>query len=445
MSQRPSLLGLVASSVVVVTATAWTETDERPGALDAARGAARWLRSVAVETELGLTWPSHPGVGSGAPTTLYHGSAGGVLFLLELAELDGDDALRDDAYRAADFLARAIDADAIASTGLYTGLTGVGYVLGEAADVSDSALHRSAALEVLERVLGRAHVADAGASWGDVTDVIGGTAGIGLYLLDAARRFDREDAIDMASRAGERLLAIAEETSAGHRWRMNPTFPRIMPNFSHGTAGVAYFLARLAEETGDARFLDAAIAGAEHLLSIARDDGLICHHTPGGEDLYYLGWCHGPVGTARLYAILSTSTDDPRWTRELDRVGEALLSSGFPARQPGYWNNVGICCGAAGVAVFALERFASTSDRRYLELAETLADDVVSRATVDGDRWSWPQAEHRVRPEELAAQTGYMQGAAGVGLMLVRLERARRGDFGWRRLPDSPWGRRAPR
>ena len=31
---------------------------------------------------------------------------------------------------------------------------------------------------------------------------------------------------------------------------------RLMPNFSHGTAGIAYFLARLYEETHDKAFLD---------------------------------------------------------------------------------------------------------------------------------------------------------------------------------------------
>ena len=42
----------------------------------------------------------------------------------------------------------------------------------------------------------------------------------------------------------------------------HPTFPREMPNFSHGTAGVAYFLATLPQHGGEARHLGAAKDGA---------------------------------------------------------------------------------------------------------------------------------------------------------------------------------------
>ena len=34
---------------------------------------------------------------------------------------------------------------------------------------------------------------------------------------------------------------------------MTPDFPRIMPNFSHGTAGVAFFLATLHDAGATAR------------------------------------------------------------------------------------------------------------------------------------------------------------------------------------------------
>ena len=57
---------------------------------------------------------------------------------------------------------------------------------------------------------------------------------------------------------------------------MDPKFPRRMPNFSHGTAGIAYFLARVHEETNERKYLDAAIAGAKYLQAIAKTEGDIC-------------------------------------------------------------------------------------------------------------------------------------------------------------------------
>ena len=53
----------------------------------------------------------------------------------------------------------------------------------------------------------------------------------------------------------------------------------------------------------------------------------------------------------------------------------------------------------------------------------------------------WIQAEHRVRPELLVAQTGYMQGAAGIGSLLLELDAAERGRTAKIHLPDSPFGR----
>jgi len=43
-----------------------------------------------------------------------------------------------------------------------------------------------------------------------------------------------------------------------------------------GTAGITFFLARLAHETGKDRFLEAALAGTEWILTTCRTDGDIC-------------------------------------------------------------------------------------------------------------------------------------------------------------------------
>ena len=69
------------------------------------------------------------------------------------------------------------------------------------------------------------------------------------------------------------------------------------PNFSHGTSGVAYFLATLYQRTKEKAFLDGALAGVKYLDAVAtRRNGAraIFHVTGGGEDRFYLCWCHGP-------------------------------------------------------------------------------------------------------------------------------------------------------
>jgi lantibiotic modifying enzyme len=224
---------------------------------------------------------------------------------------------------------------------------------------------------------------------------------------------------------------------------LNPIFPRLMPNFSHGTSGIAYFLATLYQETKQKEFLGASLNAAYYLVAIAKQDShaaMIYHHEPDGKDLYYLGWCHGPAGTARLFYRLYQITGDPVWMELVRKFAGADLHSGIPEQQtPGFWNNVGQCCGSAGVAEFFLGLYRISSDKEYLDFSKRLTVNLLSRVTGDekGDRWV--QAEHRVKPDLLIAQTGYMQGAAGIGIWLLHLDAFEQGRKRTITLPDSPF------
>ncbi len=389
-----------------------------PDPLAAARQARAWL----------LTQPANPQPG------LYAGAAGELLFHLEFHRRTGDPAALADAAKIGRTLAAAIPAGTDA--GLYSGLGGIGFALHELAKSSPDPAWAEGARQATRKIASLAQPRGAGVQWTEVTDIISGSAGTGLFLLAM-----KETAL--AAKAGDRLLELAEPSEHGALWKMDPKFPRLMPNFSHGTAGVAYFLARLYDETKDRRYLTAAESGARHLLAIADQQGESCrihHHTPGGEDLFYLGWCHGPTGTARLFFQLFKVTGDRRWMEAVRKSANALLTSGIPeARTPGFWNNVGQCCGDAGVAEFLLSLHRETGDRRYLDFAKRLTDHILRAAAPDGSGLKWIHAENRGSPQDVKAQTGYMQGAAGIGVWLLRLDAALAGRPSRLRLPDSPW------
>jgi len=61
----------------------------------------------------------------------------------------------------------------------------------------------------------------------------------------------------------------------------------------------------------------------------------------------------------------------------------------------------------------------------------------MAKATVEDGSMRWIQAEHRTRPELLIAQTGLMQGAAGIGLYLVHLDAFEQRKRPKINLPDS--------
>lgn len=448
--------------------------DQRPAGAGiyygAALDAATWIRSTAIAGDEGLAWPADPYDTAAVVTNLYTGTPGVVLFFLELAAYTGDESYLADARGGAELLLAHLDANAantegersnadhtMRGAGLYTGLAGIGFVLNETYEATGDARYRDGALRAVERIHELSQPVGAGVEWENSTDIISGTAGTGLFLLYAAREMGHKQSLELAERAGRRLIEVAEPHETGLGWRVYPEYPRLMPNFSHGTAGVAYFLAALNEASGDPVYLDAAIAGAHRLLDLAETEGDVClvfHDDDGGEELQYLSWCHGPAGTARTFYKLWQLTDDPQWLEWTEKSANGVYSSGIPETlTEGFWNNVGQCCGSAGVAEFALaldaagvglpaSAGAATSGGAspHLAFARRTADNLLTRATADGGGLMWVQAEHRVRPEFLVAQTGYMQGAAGIGMMLLHLDASLTGRESPRIVfPDTPY------
>jgi lantibiotic modifying enzyme len=267
-----------------------------------------------------------------------------------------------------------------------------------------------------------------------LTDVIAGTAGILLSAL----RVGSKDGMAVAHHAADVLLAEAEPTEHGLQWLMAPRRwwnepVAVTPNFSHGTAGVATALALAGRTLGRPELVEAAAAGAAHLVAIADT----AHHGfeidtrfPPREDQERraYGWCHGPTGTSYLFAALElagvadVADDAPgAWHR---RCLTSVVNSGLPMRiRPGFWDNDGRCCGTAGVGEAFLDSYQRQGDGYDLAFAETLGLALQERAIVaDGRAW-WRFTEHRNPDPLLPAGIGWMQGVAGIAAHLVRLGR----------------------
>jgi len=457
------IVGLAMMSILMSWhgAVAGAGDDERPH-LQAALDTATWLGSVAVDTEHGIAWPADPEQPDTIVRQLYSGTPGVILFFIELYQTTGDSSYLNDAKRGGDDLLGSLpDELQDGQASLWTGVAGQGFTLHQVYKATGEQRYLVGATRCVELLKkhARSGADGKGVEWNDTTDIIRGSAGTGLFLLYAAREMEDPAALELAAQAGDRLVAQAmsveiDDAKSGLKWAMTDEDSRLMPNFSHGTAGVCYYLATLHQQlsqhakTVDERYLKAALAGARYLLSIANtsDSGcVIFHHEPEGEDLYYLGWCHGPVGTSRLFYRLAQVTGDEQWMQWVTRGAQSVLSRGIDTkRTPGFWNNVGQCCGSAGVASFFLDLHAITTEAEYAAFAQAVSQDIMQRSTsVEiGDQpvaLKWIQAEHRVRPELLQAQTGFMQGAAGIGLWFLQLDAYTTGrEFGLH-LPDSPF------
>ncbi|MGB6625737.1 MAG: lanthionine synthetase LanC family protein, partial [Candidatus Acidiferrales bacterium] len=227
--------------------------------LDEAVSAARWIESTSVRTNDGVVWPDDPSDAKSVNTTLYAGTPGPILFFLEMYRYTGNTEYLREAKSGSDALAASLAKNQ--PTGLYEGLAGDGFTLGEAYLITHNKKYKQAALQCVEWLKQDTKKSGRGIEWNDVTDIIAGGSGTGLFLLWAADKLQAPGALDLAIQAGQRLIEVGKPTEGGGlRWLMDPTFPREMPNFSHGTAGVAYFLATLYQVTKQRQFLEAALS-----------------------------------------------------------------------------------------------------------------------------------------------------------------------------------------
>ncbi|MFF3848961.1 lanthionine synthetase LanC family protein [Streptomyces sp. NPDC002328] len=396
----------------------------------------RWLLGVARETEGGgLGWPVRAS-DTKLEAQFYDGTAGVVPALLEAWRHFGDDVYGDAAVRAARGL--AVAAEEAEDDSLYFGRTGMALVL--------RAVHRElgdgAAGTAADRALARVRSRFDGTRWGELFELMGGNAGIGLGALAAG------DA-ELAVLALEPYARTAEETATGVTWAHRPGVEARLHHISHGALGIVYALAAVGDATGRADFVALARAGAANV--IARDeagpDGFLVPHSdpqflPDLIERHSYGWCHGPAGDAQVFRLLRDVLAEPGWQDLADRCWHTVTHSGLPQRlRPGFWDNNARCCGTAGVLALACDRMAEQGDSP--DFAHVLVADLVARATRDADGARWSNVEHRATPSVLEPRTGWSAGAAGIVRELLRFVRVSgKGDPGYAFVwPDQPVAR----
>lgn len=433
--------------------------------LHAAQQTARWIRSATLQKPQGTAWlpdPDHPEklTTVGPDNSIYSGSAGTVLFFLELAQVTGDESYLQDARRGADYLAATWDRnETVGFAGPFSfdgGLPGAAFSLTEVWKTTGDQAYGDAVRAATRSVVSAARRSGSGVEWSG-TPGIAGDGGTILFLLYAAHALGDKSLLALAKRAGDRILEQGQVDSRGGlrwqgiKWPQGKTPPGVpqdawFPNFELGTAGVGYVLARLYEETHRAEFLTGARAAAIHIQNIATvsgDAALVHYREPDLTDLYYLGYCHGPAGTARLFYQLHKVTGEAQYLEWTENLARGVLRSGIPEKlTPGFWNVACQCCGSAAVVDFFLSLWTVTGKAEYRDFALRVSDQLVSRATdLDGKGYRWYQAWTRVKPWEVNAETGYKIGASGIGAALIHAELAARNRYRALLFPDNPFPR----
>lgn len=380
--------------------------------------------------------------GTEEPSAIVYGGTAGVLIFLENAAKVLDDArARSLADRtAAGLLAIATkDEHGITwagatreegSAALYVGDAGIGAAFLARAQLRGDAQALETATLVGKTLLSRATKDGEAIHWDQQVEIIYGTSGTALFLLDLAAAVKDEATAaqlrDGAKAAGRHLIAESnvhktEPVQRSWEWQLarNATYT----GFSHGTAGVGYALLRIGLECKDEACVQAAKDGAEWVMALAvKKDGAMRFPVAPKSPVSLGGWCHGAPGTARLFLLLHAATKEPRWLEAATSSAKWVMAQAGPADAaippafpPSY------CCGVAGALEFFCDLERATGDAQYGAFARRAAGYLLQKAEVDGDGIKWANGTNGHKAGSDHHNVDLMLGAAGEAFALLRL------------------------
>ncbi len=393
---------------------------------------------------------------------VYSGSSGIILFLLSLYDATGKTEYLEEAEDCGRYLQYRWNekrelAKNFSKFAFTTGYAGVSVALLQLAAVSGNKSYLDTVHAIADAILAEAKKPEDGIgyTWSTYPGIVG-NAGTILYLLSAGKQLGRPELISFAAEAAKWFLDKARTYPQGGRYYLgvDPKYfgagdDYIDPNFPMGTAGIGYMFLKVYEAVGDRTFLDATDGIKEFIAAAAsfsgdRSAALLPHALPDRPDVFYLGYCHGPVGTCRYFDELYKITgdlDDRDW--EL-RLARGVLAAGAPENHSeGYWYTANLCCGTAGMVDLFLGLWAESKEVKWLHAARRASDHLLGWARDAEKGITWNLALDRVSPKAVTAPIGLYDGAAGIGWVLLQMYTALTGHFRALRSIDDPFPEKA--
>jgi lantibiotic modifying enzyme len=377
------------------------------------------------------------------PVSFYSGSAGTGYFLLNLHRVTGSRKYLDAAAGAgwrlvadgkpvgkaglkweATYERKGRSSPEGAGLGLYTGNAGIGLFLMHMYEETKEKAFKAAAVGAFERILEEATVEKGGIHWTySSLDIIGGEAGIGLALMEMHRLTGDGRYRAAAKKAATWLLAAADREGGSVRWEK---YGYLDPNFSHGTAGIAFFLAGL----GQKKFEGPARSASEWVLKQAVPCGDGAHEwryysgpPPKGKRNWVMNtWCHGAPGTVHLFLLLHRLGGEAKWLKAAEMGGGGIRHAmGMDAGKLFYYNPT-YCCGAAGCIDAFVYLHRASGRKKWLDDAKAVADDMMAEFTGGNVRMhaEYDEADQKEKKHPYYT-TGFMKGNAGIGHALLHL------------------------
>ena len=257
---------------------------------------------------------------------------------------------------------------------------------------------------------------------GPFTDLMGGAASNGLFLLRLWEATEERRYLEGAHRNGAWLCEQLVRDDDGCHCLCRPDGQfgdRPFLGVAHGISGVAHYLLLLHEATGEAVWGEVAREILQTLERHAVEDhgGLNWPPTLGETELSRCQWSHGAPGIGIVFLKAAQVLKEPRYREVARRAGEATYAYGD------FRHNITQCIGLSGCGELFVELYRDTGDKLWLSRGHEFAELAMGyRAQLpEGD--AWPTDE----PGLWSAD--FMYGAAGLGHYFLRLQRPQEADM----------------
>lgn len=376
------------------------------------------LVSTAETKPSGIGWSSTDEQGQPRETfNFYDGTPGISYFLLKAAQALGEDKYRRAAESSMAYLLSQVRGDDHGRffdptvNGVFVGNAGLAYLFLYAYHALGNEDYLKAAAAIARRMVAMPDVSPTSSP-----DVISGAAGAGLLLLKMHEVTGEVAYLEGARTLGDFLLNRAETRGEGATWKLTTANQEYyFVGFSHGVAGIGYYMDRLYRATLDERYRIATDQAMRHIETIAlrektNDSVKWYHEQLRRSDRYPSQWCHGAPGMnpffLERYERQQADREPLRWAIANTRY---LIDQGVDVRR-----NASVCHGISGNAASLYQMYRLTSDRDYLAALKQGLELLYERL---GAR----SADFMARNNDQERDPSYMTGLAGVGDFLILL------------------------